>query len=60
MNLGNIKSLMNDFLAKPAEQLNRYIVDNATKDVTSIIQYGNEHLFADKMERKDEKTSVPQ
>ena len=37
MNLGNIKSLMNDFLAKPVEQLNRYSVDNATKDVTSII-----------------------
>ena len=37
MNLGNIKSLMNDFLAKLAEQLNRYSVDNATKDVTSII-----------------------
>ena len=37
MNLGNIKSLMNDFLAKPVEQFNRYSVDNATKDVTSII-----------------------
>ena len=37
MNLGNIKSLMNDFLVKPAEQLNRYSVDNATKDVASII-----------------------
>ena len=37
MNLGNIKSLMNNFLAKPAEQLNRYSVDNATKDVTAII-----------------------
>ena len=37
MNLGNIKSLMNDFLAKPAEQLKRHSVGNATKDVTSII-----------------------
>ena len=37
MNLENIKSLMNDFLANPAEQFNRYSVDNATKDVTSIV-----------------------
>ena len=37
MNPGNIKSPLNDFLAKPVEQFNRYSIDNATKDVTSII-----------------------
>ena len=48
MNLGNIKSLMNDFLAEPVEQFNRYSVDNVTKDVTSIINTVMNTCFREK------------
>ena len=37
MKLDSTQSLLNEFLTKPLEQINRDNIDNATQDVTSII-----------------------
>ena len=37
MKLDSTQSLLNEFFTKPLEQLNRENIDNATQDVTSII-----------------------
>ena len=37
MKLDSTQSLLNGFLTKPLEQINRENIDNATQDVTSII-----------------------
>ena len=37
MKLESMQSLLNEFLTKPLEQINRENIDNATQDVTSII-----------------------
>ena len=37
MKLDSMQSLMCEFLTKPLEQINRENIDNATQDVTSVI-----------------------
>ena len=37
MKLESMQSLLNQFLTKPLEQINRENIDNATQDVTFII-----------------------